>query len=220
MANYLTLKDHVYNYISQKINDGELKPEDKINEQQISDALAISRTPIREALIQLASDGYLDNNPRRGFRVKSIDIKKSQEIYEIIGLLDGRIAHNVVDIIQDEDIKKMQFLADSMNSAIEQGLRNSYYKLQVMFHDAYIKLYDNEEMILLLNQLKNNFIRKYYVFDNPEYEMKILKDTNVQHYEIIRLFKEKEKEELENYIRNVHWSSDNAIFDSLQKNEQ
>ncbi|MDD2493696.1 MAG: hypothetical protein PHE29_00725 [Tissierellia bacterium] len=50
--------------------------------------------------------------------------------------------------------------------------------------------------------------------------MKILKDTNVQHYEIIRLFKEKEKEELENYIRNVHWSSDNAIFDSLQKNEQ
>lgn len=215
MAIYMSLKDHVYNYISEKINDGSLKPDDKINEQQISDALNISRTPIREALIQLASDGFLENVPRRGFRVKFIDVKKAQELYEIIGMLDGKIAEKAVDLIKEEDIKKMQFLAESMDAAIDQGLGNKYYELQVQFHDVYLNLYNNETMIALLNQLKNSFLRKYYIFENPNNEMQVLRNTNLQHHEIIKFFKDKNKDELERYIRDVHWSKDLAAFDSL-----
>lgn len=215
MTNYMSLKDHVYNYISKKINDGTLRPDDKISEQQISDALNISRTPIREALIQLASEGLLENTPRRGFRVKCLDFKKAQELYEIIGLLDSRIAYLAVDLISEDNIKNMQFLATTMDAAIEQGLSTKYYELQLQFHDIYTNLYDNQEMILLLNQLKNQFLRKYYVFDNPNNELEILRDTNLQHHEIIRLFKEKNKDELERYIRDVHWSKNIAMFDSL-----
>lgn len=215
MTEYMSLKDHVYKYISKQINEGYMNPDDKINEQQISDALNISRTPIREALIQLASDGFLDNIPRRGFRVKSLDTKRVQELYEIIGLLDGRIARNTVDIIKEEHIREMQFLADSMEAAIEQGLGEKYYGLQVKFHDIYINLYTNKEMISLLNQLKSSFLRKYYIFEDPENEMDVLRETNRQHYEIIRLFKEKKKDELEKYIANTHWALDKASFDSL-----
>ena len=215
MSTYMSLKDHVYKYISEKINDGSLKPADKINEQQIADALNISRTPIREALIQLSSDGLLEKTPRRGFRVKVLDIKKAQDLYEIIGLLDGKLAYNAVDIINDNIIKKMQFLAESMDAAINQGLRQEYHELQMQFHDLYINLSDNTEMVSLLNQLKNSFLRKYYVFENSKDEKKILTHTNEEHYEIIKLFKEKKKEELEKYIKNVHWSADKASFDSF-----
>ncbi|MEL7648632.1 MAG: GntR family transcriptional regulator [Sedimentibacter sp.] len=215
MIQYMSLKDCVYNYISEKINDGSLKPDDKINEQHISDALNVSRTPIREALIQLASDGYLENTPRRGFRVKFLDIKKARELYEIIGILDGRIAYETVELISDENIKQMQFLAESMDSAISQGLSSKYYELQLMFHDTYINLYSNETMISTLNQMKNQFLRKYYKFDDPEKELEILKQTNLEHFEIIRLFREKKKDELERYIRDVHWAADTAMFDSL-----
>lgn len=215
MINYMSLKDYVYNYISEKINDGSLLPDDKINEQQIADALNVSRTPIREALIQLASDGFLENTPRRGFRVKFLDIKKAQELYETIGLLDGRIAASTVDLISEEDIKNMLFLAESMEAAITQGLSAKYYELQIKFHDTYINLYHNETMVSLLNQLKNQFLRKYYKFENPEYELKVLKDTNKEHFEIVRLFKEKRKDELEKFIRDVHWAKETALYDSL-----
>lgn len=215
MSQYLSLKDHVYNYISEKINDGSLKPEDKINEQQISDALEISRTPIREALIQLAAEGYLESIPRKGFRVRNLDYNKAKELYEIIGLLDGRIAYLTIDIISEEDIRNMEFLADSMTAAIEQDLSNRYYELQVDFHNTYINLCKNQEMINLLNQLKRSFLRKYYIFGHSQEEIEILKETNQEHYEIIRLFKEKKKEELERYIRDVHWSKEKAIYDSL-----
>lgn len=215
LANYMSLKDHVYNYISGRINDGSLKPDDKINEQQISDALNISRTPIREALIQLASDGFLEYTPRRGFRVKFLDIKRAQELYEIIGILDGRIAYSTIDLIKENDLKNMESLADLMDAAIEQGMNAKYYELQIQFHNTYINLYDNVELISLLNRLKDNFLRKYYIFDDKDNEMQILKETNLQHYEIIRLFKEKSKEELERYIRDVHWNKESAMFDSL-----
>lgn len=215
MIQYMSLKDCVYNYISEQINDGSLKPDDKINEQQISDALNVSRTPIREALIQLASDGYLENTPRRGFRVKFLDIKKARELYEIIGILDGRIAHETVGLMSEDNIKQMQFLAESMDSAISQGLSSKYYELQLMFHDTYINLYSNETMISTLNQMKNQFLRKYYKFDDPEKELEILRQTNLEHFEIIRLFREKKKDELERYIRDVHWAAETAMFDSL-----
>lgn len=215
MSHYMSLKDHVYKYISDKINSGSLKPDDKINEQQISEALNISRTPIREALIQLASDGFLESTPRRGFRVRVMDVKKAQELYEIIGLLDGKLAYNAVNLVTDEDIKKMQFLVEAMDSAIDQGLREKYYELQVEFHDTYINLNENKEMISLINQLKNIFLRKYYVFEDPHNEIQILRDTNLEHYEMIRLFKEKKRDELEAYMQKVHWSLEKATFDSL-----
>jgi len=211
----MSLKDHVYNYISEKINDGSLKPDDKINEQHISDALDISRTPIREALIQLASDGFLENTPRRGFRVKFLDVKKAQELYEIIGMLDGKLAYNVADLITEEDIELMKSLADEMNVVIDQGHGTTYYELQVQFHNVYLKLNSNETMISLLNQLKNSFLRKYYIFDDPNNELLILRETNLEHYEIVKYFQQRNKVELERYIREVHWDKDKALFDSL-----
>ena len=215
MTHYMSLKDHVYKYISDKISDGSLKPDDKINEQQISESLNISRTPIREALIQLASDGLLESTPRRGFRVKVLDVKKAQELYEIIGMLDGKLAYDAVNLITDEHINEMEFLAKAMDSAIDQGLREKYYELQVEFHDTYINLNENKEMISLINKLKNIFLRKYYVFEDPDNEIQVLRDTNLEHYEIIKLFKGKKRNELEAYMRNVHWSLDKATFDSM-----
>lgn len=217
MERYLSLKDHVYKYISERINDGTLKPDHKISEPQVSEELNISRTPVREALMQLAADGYLDNMPRKGFRVKSLDVSKARQLYEIIGTLDGRAAAMCVDLLDPGDIAQMQFLAESMDAAISNGLSNRYYELQVEFHNVYLDRCPNSQITDLLGKLKNSFIRKYYLFEDPDNEFKILKETNRQHYEIIELFREKKADELERFIRDCHWDSAKARFDSLPK---
>ena len=71
MSKYMLLKDHVYNYIVEQINAGEMVAGKKLNESAISKNLQVSRTPVREALIQLASDGLLENVPRKGFIIKA-----------------------------------------------------------------------------------------------------------------------------------------------------
>ena len=67
MKRLKTLKDHVYDHIADQIRIGELRPEKKINENIICQELGISRTPVREALIQLAAEGVLNNTARKGF---------------------------------------------------------------------------------------------------------------------------------------------------------
>ncbi|MBW1636376.1 MAG: GntR family transcriptional regulator [Deltaproteobacteria bacterium] len=49
----------------------------------------ISRTPVREALIQSATEGYLENIPRKRFIVKRVDKNKAREIYGLLGVLEG-----------------------------------------------------------------------------------------------------------------------------------
>ena len=92
MERIMTLKDHVYEYIADQIRLGDLKPEEKINENGICEKLGISRTPVREALIQLAAEGVLSSNAHRGFVVKKTDVTTVIELYEIIGVLEGLAA--------------------------------------------------------------------------------------------------------------------------------
>ena len=73
---FKSLKDHVYEYIASLIREGRLVAEEKINENQICSELNISRTPVREALIQLAAEDVLEN------------IRRQEEYCEKIGLSD------------------------------------------------------------------------------------------------------------------------------------
>lgn len=214
MKEYMLLKDHVYNYISEKINNGDLNPDDKIGEAQIVEALNISRTPVREALIQLASDGYLESLPRKGFKVKRINEKNAIEIYNIIGPLDGRAAYLSLKNITNEDIKQMQFLFDSMRSAIDIGLYEKYYTLQLEFHNIYTLKCGNEQLILFLSKMKKNFMRKFYTADDNENLEEVLRCTNEEHGEILRLFRENDGVGLQNYIRDIHWDDKKSKFDT------
>lgn len=215
MNQYMSLKDHVYNYISEKINEGSLTPKEKINEQLICEELQISRTPVREALIQLATEGYLENIPRKGFRVRPIDENKAMEFYMIIGVLEGLAASHAVKFITSKEISHMQQLALDMDEAISKEFYDNYYKLQTEFHNTFIDICNNEELIRLLNQLKRSFIRQTYITKEIDDFFEILKKTNQEHKEIIKLFELKDRERLEKYIKDVHWNTKNAKFDSI-----
>lgn len=221
MNNYKSLKDHVYDYIAEKINDGSLTSNKRINEQLICEELKISRTPVREALIQLSTEGYLENIPRRGFFVSAIDEKKAMDLYRIIGRLDGLAAALSMDFITDKDITMMKILIKSMEEAIESKAPDIYYKLQIDFHNVYINICRNEELIRLLNQLRKNFIRQTYS-DKEEglgtgNLFGVLRTTNAHHKVIVEIIERKDKEEIERYIRDVHWNVENAKFDSILK---
>lgn len=207
---FMSLKDHVYEYISKRIQDGSIKPNDKLNEQEICDELNISRTPVREALIQLAADGLLDNEPRRGFRVKSLTEEKANNLYMIIGNLDALAATLALDNLTKEDINLMRKLKTDMDDAIANQMLDEYYKLQIDFHNIYIDKCGNDELIQLLNQLKMRFIRQGY--DSNEKLAEIFSETNKQHGVIVDLMEKRDVEKLEHYLKTVHW---NVMYSNL-----
>ncbi|WP_459128950.1 GntR family transcriptional regulator [Guggenheimella bovis] len=211
---YLSLRDHVYDYLVQKINSGELNPGDRIREALLAEEMDISRTPIREALIQLASEGIIENFPRRGFRVSSLNLEKVRQIYQVLGLLDGFMASKVVHLLTEKDFDLMQKSIEKMDSLIHKGDENGYYEEQMSFHDQYLLKFDNEEMRNTYFRLRAIFIRKSYQFNSHEDMERILLKTNSEHKEILKLFRERKEDEICHYILNVHWSPILAEFDT------
>lgn len=216
MDAFKSLKDHVYQYISEKINDGSLMPETKISEKMVIDDLRISRTPVREAMIQLAAEGYLENIPRKGFVVKKVDRKKAKEVYGLLGVLEGYAAVLAVDRMDTADLEAMRKLYQDMADAIESDDIKSYYILQNQFHDTFVKKSGNQELSRVIRQLKKIFIRQAYVTGNGKDDlMQELKATNDEHRHIITLFEKKTGAELDRLLREHHWNPRHADYDVL-----
>ncbi len=212
---FMSLKDHVYEYISENLKDGNLKPDDKINEKDLSDKLGVSRTPVREALIQLAAEGLLKSEPRRGFRVKPLSLKEASDLYQLIGYLDAMAAVLALDNMSEKDIDLMKSLHSKMDKSIKDDNFDKYYQFQIKFHDVYIDRCDNNELVDTLEKTRMRFIKQGYSDIDSEVLDKTFNETNKQHLEIIKLFQEKNKEALEKYLKEVHWDIEYAIFDVI-----
>lgn len=213
--NYMSLKDHVYEYISESIKDGSLRPGDKINEQHLSDKLNVSRTPVREALIQLAAEGLLDAEPRRGFRVKPLILEEAKDLYQLIGHLDAMAATLSLADITGEDIDMMKELQAKMKDAIEAQDFERYYRLQIEFHNVYLRKCSNKQLIIMLEQLKLRFIKRGYSDSDSDRLNEIFNETNAQHTKIIELFESRDARALESFLKEKHWSMDYAVLDVL-----
>lgn len=211
-APHSSLKDNVYAYIAGRIDSGELSAGDRVSEQAICDAMGVSRTPVREALIQLASDGYLDNLPRRGFRVRGFDRENALEVFEIMGPLDGQAAYLACPRLDDDTIAQLRFLVGSMDLAIESRLMLKYDDLQREFHYTYYHLCGNQRLIELLRQLERCFIKRDYSTVDREEAYRLLRKANDEHRRILELFEARDAAAVRDYIRDVHWNTENAQF--------
>ena len=206
-------KEKVYNFISEQVTLGNLTPTDKITERFLSDNVGLSRTPIREALLQLASENILEREPRKGFKLKQYSQEEVENIYEIIGTLDGKIAYETCEKLTQEDYSVMQFLIDSMYSSIKNGLYTKYNELQESFHNVYISLSTNSIMVQELKNKKKIFVGKNYKRITPETIQNLLKTTNDEHQTILNLFKNHQKNEVRKYLEEIHWNKSNARYD-------
>lgn len=209
MNKFKTLKDHVYDYISREILEGNLKPSERINESDISEALSVSRTPVREALIQLSSEGMLENVPRKGFILKATTKKEATDLYQIIGALDALAASLSCNELTDKDYTQMEYHIQSMNFAIEINNYQLYLEHQDSFHNVYLEKANNDVLVDTITRLKNRFFTRGYTKDDGE-NAEQLKNINNEHATILELFKEKNIPELTRYIQYTHWTSTEA----------
>lgn len=201
-----SLKDHVYEYISHKIQNGEFLPNERITEIEICNEMGVSRTPAREALIQLASDNLLEKIPYKGFIVKQFDKDRKLEIYEVTAVLDGLAGKLAVQHISDEDIMLMQELTEKMDISIKYRNYKEYAKLQNEFHDVYINKCGNDTLISMLNSLRFNFNPQTYVSDDIEKLFRMLGYCNNEHKELVEYMKRRDKIGAESVLKK-HWTT-------------
>src|SRR5690606_35988764 len=138
-----SLHDAIVNRLRDMIITGEMPPGSKINEAQVCARLGVSRTPLREALKYLASEGLVELVPRRGAVVKKFTSKETRDMLEVIKSLEQLAAERACEVASDAGIANIRHMHDEMVAAYEHGDRLTYYKLNQSIHLAIVALADN-----------------------------------------------------------------------------
>ncbi|GMA07901.1 GntR family transcriptional regulator [Tetragenococcus halophilus subsp. flandriensis] len=210
----MDIKTKVYNFLSEELTRGNLERNDYITEQYLVDNVGLSRTPIREALFQLVAEDILEKEPRKGYKFKSYSASDIKHLYELIGVLDGKVAADTLDKLTKEDYAFMRFLIDSMYSAIKNGLYTKYNELQMQFHNVYTNKSLNNFIVEELINKKNVFIGKAYPKVDPTKLHDLLMQTNKEHEKILKLLKNHDKYGIRKYLEEVHWNESYALYDT------
>lgn len=203
---YRSLKDCVMDYLRQEMELGNLKPGERINEKELCQKLGVSRTPIREALIQLEREGFIEISPRKSIRVKKLTLKEIEDIYQVIGALESEAAEIACDRLTSEDLAKMEKDYEQMVQALAEDDFKKYMDINLELHNIHLKLCGNEILVNIVNQLK----KRLYDFPRimlkiPEWEEKCIEE----HRLLIQYFKEKNKAAIKDLIKNKHWGFEN-----------
>jgi DNA-binding GntR family transcriptional regulator len=89
--------DEVYDQLKQDIAQFSLVPGDRFTENEISERLGVSRTPVRQALVRLQQEGYVEVLFRSGWRVLPFDFAKFEQLYDLRMVLETTTAHRLCD---------------------------------------------------------------------------------------------------------------------------
>ena len=143
MNEYLPLRDVVFNTLRQAILRGELKPGERLMEIQLANKLGVSRTPIREAIRKLELEGLVLMIPRKGAEVAEITEKNMRDVLEVRKALEELAVQLACEKITAEEIEDITEIAEA----------------DVRFHDIIYMATDNQKLIQLLNNLREQMYR-------------------------------------------------------------
>jgi DNA-binding GntR family transcriptional regulator len=94
--------------IREAIIDGRLAPGQRLKEEELARELGMSRTPVREALLRLQSEGLVESLPRRGAIVRSYAVDELDEMYQLRAVLEGYAARRAATRISPEDLTRLE----------------------------------------------------------------------------------------------------------------
>jgi len=217
-----SLSSSIAALIKQKIISGELNPGDRIVETKLARELAISQTPIREAIRQLAGEGVVTIVPNKGPLVRTFNAKDIFEIYSFRAVMEGMAIRLAVQNASITDIRhlehfyeemKQKLLDDSIVSLQEDSGYIHYYIFKLSKHATLLELF---QFISFRIQLVNRFVGK-----------KFSKEREVsEHWELIEALKSGDPDQAEKVMRgHIHRAYrefvDTGMFDrsELAQNE-
>jgi len=160
-VNHPSLKSAAAAYLREQILTGKLRPGTKVDQDEISEALGMSRLPVREALIELAQESLIDAVPRRGAFVARLEPTDIIDHYRIFGLIAGLAASRAATSLTDEQLAQLRRIHESFVAASDpetQALLNHE------FHKVINQAGGSRRLASVLGLLSRSLPVRYFEF--------------------------------------------------------
>lgn len=188
-----SLHDEVASRVRDMIIEGALEPGARIYEEQLAKMLGVSRTPMREALKTLASEGLIELAAARGAVVKRFSPKDVRDMLDVLAVLEAFAARLACKAASDEQIAELRALHDRMVAFFKSRNRLEYYKLNQDFHSGVLRLSGNAALQSAHLAIQARLKRIRYIGNS---EPRKWNDAMSEHEEMIRRLEARDAEGL------------------------
>jgi DNA-binding GntR family transcriptional regulator len=158
-----SLHDEVTARLRDLIVEGRLPAGERIPELDVARSLGISRTPLREALKVLASEGLVELQAGRGAVVKVVTPRDAQDMLALTGLLEAHAGRLAALEATDAEIAAIVALHRRMREHYARRERPEYFALNQQVHDAIVRAAHSSTLSMLHGQLRMRMRRIRYI---------------------------------------------------------
>lgn len=197
-----SLREQVYAYFCELMKNGELIPGKYINQAEICNKLDISKAPLRDALIQLETEGFVSILPRRGVIINPLTLEDVGNAYQILGALESTALEQAFDRLGDSHIEQMERINDELLHRLKMGRFDEYYELNNRMHNTFIDLADNPSLKRIVIPLK----QRLYDFPLRPYCVEWEKENLREHERLIVSIKKRSIRVAMNILKYEHWN--------------
>ena len=158
----LNLSEQISNQLRDMIIQNELLPGERIRERDICAKLQVSRTPLREALHKLASEGLIDLIPNCGAVIATPSEEEVADMLQVLGVLESFAGERACQLIIQDEINEIRALQFEMLAAFSRGDRLKYFKLNQRIHLSIVKAARSETLLAMHSRLNAQLSRIRY----------------------------------------------------------
>jgi len=192
------LRQVAYDRLQDAIRNSDLQPGEALSETRISKAMGISRTPVREALQQLASEGVVQIIPGRAITVAAPSVQEVLEIVHIRELLEPELVRLAAEALPAEALEILQQAMIEMEQAAQSANRAAWSKADTVFHETLSNFCPNRLLGQLVLQARNR--AHHTAIDEQTTDSRILECTK-EHRQVVDAVINRNAETAENLMR-------------------
>ena len=158
--------------IREAIIDGRLEPGRRLKEEELARELGMSRTPVREALLSLQSEGLVESIPRRGARVRLYEVDDRDDTDELRALLGGYAARRAATRISPADVERLEESCDRFVRLRAEDDLLDLVKENLFFHRVVLEAADSVRLQTLVRKvIEIPLVYKSYYWYSPEQKL-------------------------------------------------
>lgn len=200
-----TISQSIYNYLKEAIITNKLKADQRIVKKDIAKMFGVSTTPVREALLRLAAEGYLLIDSHRKTIVKKASIEEMKDILQVMAELDPICIGYVAENIQPEYLHQLKELTEQMERAGKSKDMEKYLEINTTIHQKIWDILPNKVMQRTIEFVHAQLMRYLHSRITALQEPAVLGQSIKQHKNLLRAFEDKDKKALESLIKS-NWS--------------
>lgn len=192
-----TLPLKISRILREAIFRGDLVRGQRLVQDELANALGVSRMPVREALRRLEAEGLVIIEPYRKAVVVGIEIEDVQEIYELRALLESKAVELSAGRMNEKDVAELESLVEEMKNAVRKQEFDRFIELNVKFHKHLVKYCTWRRLLSFIEMLWNGFPQQ-----TPHILPNQMEMSELEHEAILRAIKANDAAEAARLVQN------------------